>query len=72
MPANAIKKSNKLQVMLHVRHVVKRSEENLVEHMSSKCEDELTGTLCSREGLLGFWVEQIVPHRLDMGMVLGI
>ena len=41
-------KSNKLQVVLHVRRVLKRSDENLVEHMSSMCEDELTGTLCSR------------------------
>ena len=23
-------------------------------------------------GIVGIWVEQIVPHRLDVGMVLGI
>ena len=28
---------------------MKRSEENLVEHMSSRCEDELTGRLFVRE-----------------------
>jgi len=22
--------------------------------------------------IVGIWVEQIVPHRLDVGMVLGI
>ena len=31
MSANAVKMSNKLQVVLHVRHVLKHSEENLVE-----------------------------------------
>ena len=72
MHADAVKKSNKLQVVLHVRHVLKRSEENLVEHVSSRCEDELTWTLCSKGGLLEFWVEQIVPHRLDMGMDFGL
>ena len=49
MPANAMKRSNKLQVVLHVRRVLKRNEENLVEHMSSRCEDELTGRLLERE-----------------------
>ena len=50
MPANAVKRSNKLQVVLHVSRVLKRIEENLVEHMCSKCEDELTGRLFIREG----------------------
>ena len=48
MSANAVKRSNKLQVVLHVRRVLKRSEENLVEHMSSRCEDELTERLFVR------------------------
>ena len=52
MLANAMKRSNKLQIMLHVRRVLKRSEENLVEHMSSRCEDELTGRLFIREGIV--------------------
>ena len=50
MPANIVKRSNKLQVMFHVKRVLKRSEENLVEHMSFRCEDELTGRLFIREG----------------------
>ena len=50
MPANAVRSSDKLQVVLHVRRVLKRSEENLVEHISSRCEDELTGRLFVREG----------------------
>jgi len=66
VPANAIKRSNKLQVVLHVRRVLKRSEENLVEHMSSRCEDELTGDSLFERGIVGICVEQIVPHRLDM------
>ena len=55
-----VKRSNELQVVLHVRRVLvvlhvrrvlKRSEENLVEHISSRCEDKLTGTrLFDREG----------------------
>ena len=36
--------------MLQVRRVLKCSEENLVEHMSSRCEDELIGRLFIREG----------------------
>ena len=43
-----------------------------IEHMSFRCEDELKGDFLFGGGLLEFWVEQIVPHRLDMGMVLGI
>ena len=27
---------------------------------------------CEHNNMLGFWIEQIVPHRLDVGMVLGI
>ena len=50
MPANAAKRSNKLQVVLHIRRVLKRNEENLVEHMSFRCEDELTGRLFVRDG----------------------
>ena len=45
-----MKRSNKLQIMLHVRRVLKRSEENLVVNVSSRCEDELTGRLFIREG----------------------
>jgi len=55
VPANAVKRSNKLQVVLYVRRVLKHSEENLVEHMSSSCGDELyRETLYSRGRLLGF------------------
>jgi len=36
--------------VLHVRRVLKYSKENLVEQMSSRCEDELTGRLFVREG----------------------
>ena len=36
--------------MLHVRLVLKRSEENLVAHMSSRCEDEFAWRLFIREG----------------------
>jgi len=50
MLANVVKRSNRLQVMLHVRRVLKRNEENRVENMSSRCEDELTGRLFVREG----------------------
>ena len=50
MLANTVKMNNKLQVVLHVRRVLKHSEENLVEHMSSRCEYELTGRLFVREG----------------------
>ena len=51
----------------------------LIEHMSFRCEDGLLGVKMSlqRDPLLereivGICVEQIVPHRLDVGMVLGI
>ena len=45
--------------------------------MSSKCEDglscvKITGDSLFERGIVGIWVEQIVPHRLDMGMVLGL
>ena len=33
MPTNAVKRSNKLQVVLHVKRVLKCSEENLEEHV---------------------------------------
>ena len=29
---------------------------------------ELAGRLFVRAGIVGIWVEQIVPHRLDVGM----
>jgi len=34
--------------------------------------DELTGRLFVRRGIVELDVKQIVPYRLDMGMVLGI
>ena len=50
-----------------------------IEYMSSRCEDGLSGVKMSLQGdslfergLVGIWVEQIVPHQLDMGMVLGL
>ena len=45
-----MKRSNKLQVVLHVRRLLKHSEENRVEYMSFRCENELTGRLFIREG----------------------
>ena len=56
--------------MLHIRRVLKRSEENLNRACLSG-EDELIGRLFFERGLFGFRFEQIVPHRLDMGMNLG-
>ena len=51
----------------------------LMEHMSSKCEDGLPGVNMSLQGDSLFergncWdlCDQIVPHQLDMEMVLGI
>ena len=49
-----------------------------IEHMSSKCEDGLLGVKMAymdslfESGIVGIWVKQIVPHQLDMGMVLGL
>ena len=40
--------------------------------ISARCEDELTGRIFVREGDCWDLCEQIVPFRLDMGMVLGI
>ena len=63
MPANAVKRSKKLQVMLHVRRVLKCSEENLVEHMSSRCECELTGRLFVRNVVHeAYWKAQDDPN----------
>jgi len=73
MPANAVKRSNKLQVVLHVRRVLKRSEENLVEHICLPgVKMSLQGDSLFERGIVEIWVEQIVSHRLDMGMILGI
>ena len=33
---------------------------------------ELAGRLFAWGEIVGIWVEQIVPHRLDVGMILGI
>jgi len=33
---------------------------------------KLAGRLFVRGGIVGIWVEQIVPHRLDAEMVFGI
>ena len=53
--------------------MLKRSEENLVEHIYLPgVKMSLQGDSLSERGIVGIWVEQIVPHRLDMGMVLGI
>ena len=72
MLANAVKRSNKLQVVLHVRHVLKLSEENLVKHMSSRCEDELTWRLFVREGDCWDLGRTNSPTLARHGMVLGI
>jgi len=66
--------------VLHVRRAITNVVERiLMEHMSSRCEDVLPGVKMGLQGnslfergIVGIWVEQIVPHRLDMGMVLGI
>jgi len=33
---------------------------------------DLQGNSLFEGGLLGFRIEQIVPHQLDMGMILGL
>ena len=50
-----------------------------IEHMSFRCEDgfsrakmSLQGDSFFERGIVRIWVEQILPNRLDMGMVLGI
>ena len=50
-----------------------------IEHMSSRCENGLLGVKISLQGdslfesgIVGIWVEQIVPHRPDMVMALGL
>ena len=62
--------------MLHIRRAVtSRSEELDLDgafDLPSVKIVELAGRLFVRGGNVGIWVEQIVPHRLDMGMVLGI
>ena len=45
-----MKRSNKLQVVLHVKRVLKRNEENFIEYMSFRWEDELTRRLFVQEG----------------------
>ena len=72
MPANAVRSSDKLQVVLHVRRVLKRSEENLVEHIylpgvkMSLQEDSLF-----ERGIVGIWVEQNSPTSARHGDGLG-
>ena len=62
--------------MLHIRRAFFSRSEDMIsmEHIwsSSVKIDELAGeTLCSG-GIVGIWVEQIVPHRLDVIRIWAI
>ena len=61
--------------MLHIRRAAAPRSEDLdldeVFDLPVKIV-ELAGRLFIQGGIVGIWVDQIVPHRLDVGMVLGL
>jgi len=64
-----------MQLVLHIRRGLPRSEELNLDrafNLPSVKIVELAGRFFVRWGIVGIWVEQIVSHRLDVGMVLGI
>ena len=65
-----------LYVSRAITNIVKRIS---MEHMSFMCEDGFPGVKMSLQEnssferrIVGIWIEQIVSHWLDMGMVLRI
>ena len=66
--------SNRLQFVLHISVWTQHSEENLdgAYTLPGVKKDELTRRFFVRGRIIELDVEQVVPHRLDMGMVLNI
>jgi len=70
-----VQRSSQLQLVLHIRHDLPQGVKNWIwiKHLFFLLKKvELVGRVFDRGGIVWIWVEQIVLHRLDMGIVLGI